>query len=209
MEWCPAGWSVCLPLLIFPCTTKSRSSILAPAHPGGPGKRAVKRLWWWWFKKITIWDERHRSFYGPDALPVIRQTVSAYWRKLKAPTPTRRFVPANLILSSSICENNRVPTLLIPKNSRTFQDPQDVVAAQQYWNIKANGTYLLKIYNVSALMFLTWCCCVHIQEVRYIHGCILQHLSEVEKKVLGFHLAGILCMFTYTRCSIQDTIPIV
>ena len=19
------------------------------AHPGGPGKRAVKRLWWWWF----------------------------------------------------------------------------------------------------------------------------------------------------------------
>jgi len=35
---------VCLPLLIFPCTIKSRSSLLAPAHPGGPGKRAVKRL---------------------------------------------------------------------------------------------------------------------------------------------------------------------
>jgi len=46
MEWRPAGWSVCLPLLIFPCTTKSRSSLLAPAHPGGPGKRAVKRLWY-------------------------------------------------------------------------------------------------------------------------------------------------------------------
>ena len=45
MEWRPAGWSVCLPLLIFPCTIKSRSSLLAPAHPGGPGKRAVKRLW--------------------------------------------------------------------------------------------------------------------------------------------------------------------
>ena len=44
MEWRPAGWSVCLPLLIFPCTTKSRSSLLAPAHPGGPGNRAVKRL---------------------------------------------------------------------------------------------------------------------------------------------------------------------
>ena len=28
-------------LLIFPCTIKSRSSLLAPAHPGGPGKRAV------------------------------------------------------------------------------------------------------------------------------------------------------------------------
>jgi len=45
MEWRPAGWPVCLPLLIFPCTIKSRSSLLAPAHPGEPGKRAVKRLW--------------------------------------------------------------------------------------------------------------------------------------------------------------------
>jgi len=48
MEWRPAGWSVCLPQLIFRCAIKSRSSLLAPAHPGGPGKRAVKRLWWWW-----------------------------------------------------------------------------------------------------------------------------------------------------------------
>ena len=32
MEWRPAGWSVCLPLLIF----QSRSSLLALAHPGGP-----------------------------------------------------------------------------------------------------------------------------------------------------------------------------
>jgi len=44
MEWRLAGLSVCLPLLIFPCTIKSRSSFLALAHPGGPGKRAVKRL---------------------------------------------------------------------------------------------------------------------------------------------------------------------
>jgi len=47
MEWCPAGWSVFLPLLIFPCIIKSRSSLLAPAHLDGPGKRATKRLWWW------------------------------------------------------------------------------------------------------------------------------------------------------------------
>jgi len=45
MEWRPAGWSMCLPLLIFPCTIKSISSLLAPARPGGPGKMAVKRLW--------------------------------------------------------------------------------------------------------------------------------------------------------------------
>ena len=44
MEWHTAGWSVYLPLSIFPCTIKSRSSLLAPAHPGGPGKRAIIRL---------------------------------------------------------------------------------------------------------------------------------------------------------------------
>jgi len=36
---------VCLPLLISPCTIKSRSSLLAPVHPGGPRQRAAKRLW--------------------------------------------------------------------------------------------------------------------------------------------------------------------
>jgi len=36
--------TVCLPLLIFPCTTNSRGSLLAPAHPHGPRRRAIKRL---------------------------------------------------------------------------------------------------------------------------------------------------------------------
>jgi len=45
MEWHPARWSLCLPLLVFPCTIKSRSSLLASAHTVGRGKRAVKRLW--------------------------------------------------------------------------------------------------------------------------------------------------------------------
>jgi len=35
---------VCLSLLIFLCTIKSKSSLLAPAYLGGPRKRAVKRL---------------------------------------------------------------------------------------------------------------------------------------------------------------------
>jgi len=48
MEWRPDRWSVCLPLLIFPCTINSRGSLLAPVHPGSPGKRAVKRLWYIW-----------------------------------------------------------------------------------------------------------------------------------------------------------------
>ena len=42
MEWRPARWSVFLPLLIFPCIIKSRSSLLAPAHPGGPGNGRKK-----------------------------------------------------------------------------------------------------------------------------------------------------------------------
>jgi len=53
IEWRPAGWSVCLPLLIFPCTIKSRSSLLAPAHPGDPGKRAVKWLCLWISRQFT------------------------------------------------------------------------------------------------------------------------------------------------------------
>jgi len=35
---------VCLPLLIFPCTTKSRGSLLTPAHPVGPRKRGRKMV---------------------------------------------------------------------------------------------------------------------------------------------------------------------
>jgi len=34
MEWRPAVWSVCLPLLIFPCTIKSRSSVVLWCEKG-------------------------------------------------------------------------------------------------------------------------------------------------------------------------------
>jgi len=44
MEWHPAGWLVCQPLLIFPFTIKPRSSLLAPADLGGPGKRSLKTV---------------------------------------------------------------------------------------------------------------------------------------------------------------------
>jgi len=40
--------SLCLPLLVFPCTIKFRSSLLAPAHSGGPRKWAAKDLCVWW-----------------------------------------------------------------------------------------------------------------------------------------------------------------
>jgi len=65
MEWHPAGCSVCLPLLIFPCTTKSRSSLLAPADLDGPGKRAVNQFWWWLACRsecaVTAADGRRQS----------------------------------------------------------------------------------------------------------------------------------------------------
>jgi len=70
MEWRSAGWSVCLPLLIFPCTIKSRSSLLAPAHPGGPGKIAVKWLWC----GVVVW---------------FVATLSGIWKKLFRVTFTR------------------------------------------------------------------------------------------------------------------------
>jgi len=39
------GFSTMSCLRTLPCTVKTRGSLLAPAHPGGPGKRAVKQLW--------------------------------------------------------------------------------------------------------------------------------------------------------------------
>jgi len=44
MEWRSDGWSVYLPLFIFPCTIKSRSSLVAPAHPGGTREEGRKTV---------------------------------------------------------------------------------------------------------------------------------------------------------------------
>jgi len=50
MEWRPAGWLVFLPLLIFPCTIKSRSSLTGTCSPGWSrkkGRKTVVVVWWW------------------------------------------------------------------------------------------------------------------------------------------------------------------
>jgi len=66
------SWMVGVPpLLIFPCTIKSRSSLLALAHPGRPGKRAVKQLWCVEFRCLFIifcmqncsWRNVYRMFF--------------------------------------------------------------------------------------------------------------------------------------------------
>jgi len=78
MEWRPARRSVCLPLLILPCTIKSRSSLLAPAHPDHPGKRALKGLCVCVFALILLVGRQgehspHHTtqpFYGPFLGPL-------------------------------------------------------------------------------------------------------------------------------------------
>jgi len=80
LEWRPAGWSLCLPLLIFSCTIKSRSSLLAPAHPGCPGKRAVKRLWcvrWW---HVCCSTEKSTTFLKQC---LRRRSTTKRWRKIR------------------------------------------------------------------------------------------------------------------------------
>jgi len=44
MEWRPAGWSVCLPLLISRCTIKSRSSSSGTSSPGWSRKKGRKTV---------------------------------------------------------------------------------------------------------------------------------------------------------------------
>jgi len=66
------GWSVCLCLhLLFPCTIKS--SLLAPPHPGGPGKKGCKTLvvcvWWTRETGILIFSYGYRDWKAPDRLP--------------------------------------------------------------------------------------------------------------------------------------------
>jgi len=44
MEWRPAGWSVCLPLLISPCTIKSRSFSSGTGSPGWSREKGRKMV---------------------------------------------------------------------------------------------------------------------------------------------------------------------
>ena len=44
MEWRPSGWSVCVPLLIFPCTTKSRSFSSGTGSPGWSRNKGRKTV---------------------------------------------------------------------------------------------------------------------------------------------------------------------
>jgi len=77
MEWHPAGWSVSASVNL-PCTIKSRSSLLAPAHLGGPGKRAIKRLWCGGWKQQANIYEWHNH-----ALPINSPITISKWHWLQ------------------------------------------------------------------------------------------------------------------------------
>jgi len=46
MEWRPSRMVGVSASVNLPLHHKVRSSLLAPAHLGAPGKRAIKRWWW-------------------------------------------------------------------------------------------------------------------------------------------------------------------
>jgi len=108
MEWSPARWLVFLPLLIFPCTIKSRSSLLAPAHLGGPGKRAVKRLWCvWWCGVINKYSVQLQWLW--EGLTCYKHDINTKsehltWSRTNATTITlNKVVDADPVISRVLC----------------------------------------------------------------------------------------------------------
>jgi len=67
MEWRPAGWSVCLPLLIFPCTIKSIKFSSGTGSPGWSQKKGRITVVCVWVKFLR--PTRHKTGYFGDVLP--------------------------------------------------------------------------------------------------------------------------------------------
>jgi len=91
MEWRPAGWSVCLPVLIFPCTIKSRSSLLHRLTQVVPEKgrkkfvvvvfkkifRSMRCTYQWWYDYVTtICSIGHRLFCEPRTVSSLLENFS-------------------------------------------------------------------------------------------------------------------------------------
>jgi len=95
MEWRPAGWSVCLPLLIFPCNPKSEVLFWHWLTQVVPEKGALKRLWWCQLLRVLILDNttpvlgvkaahnaafimsEERMMRGHSLVPVISVSITA------------------------------------------------------------------------------------------------------------------------------------
>jgi len=121
IEWRPAGWSVCLPLLIFPCTIKSRSSLLAPAHPAGPGYVCVCLLNSAVDYNLLL---HHKYTNCENSLSPIWTLFSNYQKQ-----PTDQAAQLNSTQLSSMTDSSTVDCNLIVFS---FQNDDMLVALQQY-----------------------------------------------------------------------------
>jgi len=63
----------------LPLNDKSRSSLLAPAQPGGPRKRAVKRLWCVVMQQVLQCNENHLSQKSESQLQRRQCVCQFYW----------------------------------------------------------------------------------------------------------------------------------
>ena len=128
IEWHPAGRSVCLPLLIFPCTIKSRSSLLAPAHPGGPGKRAVK---WLWFSVVIS-----GRAWSPEREEVLLSTCLAY-----CPMNSVKAVKATQITGNH-------PTSLVLLDPSTTEGMNTAICQQWHCQLSEDSAWLQCQYPI-------------------------------------------------------------
>jgi len=81
MEWCPAGWLVCLPLLIFLCTVKSQKFSSGTGSPGWSwkqGRKTVVVVWCWMdlcqihvfgLSLGRVWMSRSKVMVNTDRFP--------------------------------------------------------------------------------------------------------------------------------------------
>jgi len=121
------------------------------------------------------------------------------------------------------CAKNRVPSLLLTKNSKTFSGPsrtpttffQDTFVAHQCLNIQTERSYLLYIYSKcllvqrfiisNSLLRRSGMACISFT----CHPHVYQHhpAQNVHQRNCSVNIiAGILCTFIYTWCAVQKAV---
>ena len=131
-----SGWSGtqpdgrCLPLLIFPCTIKSRSPLLAPAHPGGHRERAVKWLCAYVLSGRFEPKRAVQQLRACGVLETIRISAAGY--------------PSRLVFVIVLYMQHAV---LVPH-------------WQHYWPVKLNNFVSPAVNVSEVIFSCTWCCFV-------------------------------------------------
>jgi len=155
MEWRPARWSVCLPPSIFHCTIKSRSFLLAPAHPGSPVKRDVKRLWCGGVPKETFRDTWHGFSLWTQPKP----TVSKHWRNSKHRPQT---TDSSFFTQYHIPEVRRLLPLCQFSSSSFLRDREHKMETSNIMNFQFKGSgmcnYEMGLFSRNGALLVNWPC---------------------------------------------------